>query len=185
VLCSRAVPVLVALPFGVSLGVGFAWAARRELRRVTSRETSRGLAVAALFAVCVFAPVGAYFLAFEPDWCLAYLLDTARSSAALVPALVLLEVVSVPLGFLLGGALLRRGDETNLLRLLGTGAVVTLASVMLGLRRFAVQGSYAQFHGDFGTQPLAGSSLGYAVLLLGFWLAAGFGFALWNLQRID
>ncbi|HYJ10431.1 MAG TPA: hypothetical protein VEX18_15510, partial [Polyangiaceae bacterium] len=73
----------------------------------------------------------------------------------------------------------------NLLRLLGTGAVVTLASVMLGLRRFAVQGSYAQFHGDFGTQPLAGSSLGYAVLLLGFWLAAGLGFALWNLHRLD
>src|SRR5262245_36900526 len=73
------VPVLVALPFGFSLGVGFAWAARRELRRVTSREASRGLAVAILFAVCVFAPVAAYFLAFEPDWCLAYLVDTGRA----------------------------------------------------------------------------------------------------------
>lgn len=178
-------PFLVALPFGFSLGIGFAWAARRELRRVTSREGSRGLAVAVLFAVCVFTPVAAYFLAFEPDWCLAYLIDTGRTSAALVPALLLVELVSVPLGFLLGSALLRRGDETNLLRLLGTGVVLTLGCVMLGLRRFAVQGSYAQFHGDFGTQPLAGSSLGYAVLLLGFWLAAGLGFALWNLQRLD
>ena len=51
--------------------------------------------------------------------------------------------------------------------------VLTLGAVMLGLRRFAVQGSYAQFHGDFGTQPLAGSSLGYAMLLLGFWLTCG------------
>jgi hypothetical protein len=178
-------PVLVALPFGLSLGVGFAWAARRELRRVVTREGSRGLGVAILFAICVFAPTGAYFLAFEPDWCLAYLVNTARASAALVPALLLLELCSVPLGFLVGNGLLRRGDETNLLRLLAAGVVVTVGAVMLGLRRFAVQGSYAQFHGDFGTQPLAGSSLGYAVLLLGFWLAAGLGFALWNLQRLD
>lgn len=178
-------PVLVALPFGLSLGVGFAWAARRELRRVASREGSRGLAVAVLFAVCVLSPISAYFLAFEPDWCLAYLVNTARASAALVPALLLLELVSVPVGFLLGNALLRRGDETNLLRLLASFVVITLGSVMLGLRRFAVQGSYAQFHGDFGTQPLAGSSLGYAILLLGFWLAVGLGFALWNLQRLD
>jgi len=63
--------------------------------------------------------------------------------------------------------------------------VITLGAVMLGLRRFAVQGSYAQFHGDFGTQPLAGSSLGYSVLLLGFWLAAGLVFALWNLTQLD
>jgi hypothetical protein len=179
------VPVLVALPFGLSLGVGFAWAARRELRRVATREGSRGLGVAVLFAICVFAPICAYFLAFEPDWCLAYLIDTARTSAALVPALLLLQVTTIPVGFLLGDALIRRGDETNLLRVLGAGAVVTLGGVMLGLRRFAVQGSYAQFHGDFGTQPLAGSSLGYAILLLGFWLAAGLVFALWNLQRLD
>src|SRR5262245_27082431 len=112
-------PVLVAVPFGLSLGVGFAWAARRELRRVAAREeASRGLAVTILFAVLVFAPVSAYFLAFEPDWCLAYLLDTAQASAALVPALLLLDLVSVPCGFLLGNALLRRGDETNLLRVL-------------------------------------------------------------------
>jgi hypothetical protein len=179
------VPVLVALPLGLSLGIGFAWAARRELRRAPAREGSRGFAVALLFAICVFSPTSAYFLAFEPDWCLAYLIDTARASAALVPGLLLLTVTSVPAGFLLGNALLRRSDEANLLRLLGAGAVVTLGAVMLGLRRFAVQGSYAQFHGDFGTQPLAGSSLGYAILLLGFWLAVGLGFALWNLSRLD
>jgi hypothetical protein len=65
------------------------------------------------------------------------------------------------------------------------GVVLTLGALMLGLRRFAVQGSYAQFHGDFGTQPLAGSSLGYAILLLGFWLTLGLGFAVWNLRRLD
>jgi hypothetical protein len=71
------------------------------------------------------------------------------------------------------------------LRLLAAGVVLTLGAGMLGLRRFAVQGSFAQFHGDFGTQPLAGSSLGYAVLLLGFWLTLGLGFAVWNLRRLD
>lgn len=178
-------PVPVALPFGLSLGVVFAWAARRELRRAATRESSRGLSVAILFAVCVFSPISAYFLAFEPDWCLAYLVDTAQASAALVPALLLLQLASVPLGFLLGNLFLRRGGESSLLRALAACVVLTLGSLMLGLRRFAVQGSYAQFHGDFGTQPLAGSSLGYAVLLLGFWLTVGLGFALWNLQRLD
>jgi len=180
-------PVLIALPFGLCLGVAFAWLSRRELRRVTSTEvSSRGLAIAALFALCVLAPVGAYFLAFEPDWCLAYLIDTSQASPALAPALLLLELASVPSGFLLGRRLLEHGgDEASLLRALSAGVVLTLGAVMLGLRRFAVQGSYAQFHGDFGTQPLAGSSLGYAVLLLGFWLAAGVGFAVWNLRRLD
>lgn len=179
-------PVLVALPLGLSLGVGFAWSARRELRRVTTRDTaSRGLGVAILFGLFVFTPVAAYFLAFEPDWCLAYLVDTTQASAALVPALLVLELISVPSGFLLGSRLLRRGDELNLLRVLGGGVVLTVGGAMLGLRRFAVQGSYVQFHGDFGTQPLAGSSLGYAILLLGFWLAVGLTFALWNLRRLD
>jgi hypothetical protein len=180
-------PVLVALPFGLCLGVAFAWLGRRELRRVTPGDPgSRGLAIATLFGLCVFAPVSAYFLAFEPDWSLAYLVDTAQASAALGPALLLLEVASVPGGFLLGQLLLTRGGEdATLVRLLSAGAVLTLGAVMLGLRRFAVQGSYAQFHGDFGTQPLAGSSLGYAILLLGFWLTCGLAFAVWNLRRLD
>jgi len=180
-------PVLIALPFGLCLGVTFAWLARRELRRVTTGEVgSRGLAIATLFGLFVFAPVSAYFLAFEPDWCLAYLVDTAQASSAWLPALLLLAVSSVPGGFLLGRLLLERAhDEASLLRAVSAGAVVTLGAIMLGLRRFAVQGTYAQFHGDFGTQPLAGSSLGYAVLLLGFWLTAGLGFAVWNLRRLD
>ena len=96
-------PALIALPFGVCLGLAFAWLARRELRRVTTGElTGRGLAIATLFGLLVFAPVSAYFLAFEPDWCLAYVIDTAQASAALTPALLLLEVASVPGGFLLG-----------------------------------------------------------------------------------
>jgi hypothetical protein len=178
-------PVLIALPFGICLGAAFAWLARRELRRVTPGP-SKGLAIAALFGLLVFAPVSAYFLAFEPDWSLAYLVDTAQASAALVPALLLLEVASVPGGFLLGRFLLEHGgEEVTLLRALSGGVVVTLGAVMLGLRRFAVQGSFAQYHGDFGTQPLAGSSLGYAILLLGFWLTAGLGFAVWNLRRLD
>jgi hypothetical protein len=180
-------PVLIAIPFGLCLGVAFAWLARRELRRVSAGELgSRGLLIASLFALFVLAPISAYFLAFEPDWCFAYLIDTSQASPALTPALLLIELGSVPGGFLLARALLDRGrDEQSLLRALLGGVVLTLAAIMLGLRRFAVQGSYAQFHGDFGTQPLAGSSLGYAVLLLGFWLAAGLGFAVWNLRRLD
>ncbi|RYZ02171.1 MAG: hypothetical protein EOO73_32635 [Myxococcales bacterium] len=177
-------PVLVALPLGLCLGVSFAWLSRRELRRVTSELGSRGLAIAALFGLFVLAPVSAYFLAFEPDWCLAYLLDTSQATPALAPALVVVALATVPSGFLFGRWLLER-DEATLLRALLALVVATLGAIMLGLRRFAVQGSYAQFHGDFGTQPLAGSSLGYAILVLGFWLTAGLVFAVWNLRRLD
>ncbi len=180
-------PVLLALPLGLTLGIGFAWLSRGELRRAATPDLAgTGLAIACLFGLLVFAPVSAYFLSFEPDWCLAYLVDTAQASAALTPALLLFVLASVPAGYLGGRMLLARsGDEAGLLRSLAAGVVVTLGALMLGLRRFAVQGSYAQFHGDFGTQPIAGSSLGYAVLLLGFWLTAGFGFAVWNLRRLD
>jgi hypothetical protein len=178
-------PVLVALPFGVCLGVTFAWLARRELRRVTTELGTRGLAIATLFGLLVLAPISAYFLAFEPDWCFAYLVDTSQATPALTPGLLLVALTTVPSGFLLGRLLLERGDEASLLRALLALVVVTVGAVMLGLRRFAVQGSYAQFHGDFGTQPLPGSSLGYAILLLGFWLTAGLVFAVWNLRRLD
>lgn len=180
-------PVLIALPLGLTLGIGFAWLARAELRRARARDLSgSGLAIACLFALFVFAPVSAYFLAFEPDWCLAYLLDTAQASAALAPTLLLFSLICVPGGYLLGRSLLERaGEEAGLVRSLAAGVILTVGALMLGLRRFAVQGSYAQFHGDFGTQPIAGSSLGYAVLLLGFWLTAGLGFAVWNLRRLD
>ncbi len=178
-------PVLVALPLGLTLGAAFAWASRGELRRAGAHEIPSGLGVAGLFGLLVFAPVCGYFLAFEPDWCLAYLVDTGQASAALVPALLMLEVASLPGGFLLASKAVRRADEGALLRLLGVGVALATAAVMLGLRRFSVQGSHAQFHGDFGTQPLAGSSLGYAILLLGFWLAAGLAFALWSLRRLD
>lgn len=178
-------PVLVALPLGLCLGVSFAWLSRRELRRVTNELGSRGLAIAALFGLFVLAPTSAYFLAFEPDWCLAYLVDTSQATPALTPGLLLVALATVPSGFLLGRLLLERGDEATLLRVMLGLVVATLGAVMLGLRRFAVQGSYAQFHGDFGTQPLAGSSLGYAILVLGFWLTAGLVFAVWNLRRLD
>ncbi|MDF3068358.1 MAG: hypothetical protein K0R38_3959 [Polyangiaceae bacterium] len=178
-------PVLVALPLGLCLGVSFAWLSRRELRRVTNELGSRGLAIAALFGLFVLAPISAYFLAFEPDWCLAYLVDTSQATPALTPGLLLVALATVPSGFLLGRLLLERGDEATLLRVMLGLVVATLGAVMLGLRRFAVQGSYAQFHGDFGTQPLAGSSLGYAILVLGFWLTAGLVFAVWNLRRLD
>jgi hypothetical protein len=180
------VPVLVALPLGLTLGAMLVWPLRTNLRRAASHDGfSHGLGVAALFSLFVFAPVGGYFMTFEPDWSLAYLLDTAQTSPALLPALLMLELVSVPAGFLLGATALRRGDESALLRCLLAGSLTAVGVLMLGARRFAVHGSYAQYHGDFGTQPLAGSALGYAVLLLGFWLAAGLIFALWNLRRLD
>ena len=119
--------------------------------------------------------------------------SSSRLESSLRPATICtVSPISLAFSFacstalLLGRFLLERGgEEVALLRALSGGVVVTLGAIMLGLRRFAVQGSFAQYHGDFGTQPLAGSSLGYAILLLGFWLTAGLAFAVWNLRRLD
>lgn len=176
----------MALPFGLGLGALFAWASRVSLQRASaSLVEAQGLTVSALFSVLVFVPVCGYFLAFEPDWCFAYLFDTQAASAALVPAVLILVLASVPAGFALAARVRRHDTASFALRLAAICLSLAAAVLLLGIRRFAMHASYAQFHGDFGVRALAGSSLGYAILLLGFWLTVGVAFTLWSLRRFD
>ena len=41
------------------------------------------------------------------------------------------------------------------------------------MHRLAVSGTYAQFHGEFGTEPIEASTLGKGVLLMGSLLTLG------------
>jgi hypothetical protein len=41
------------------------------------------------------------------------------------------------------------------------------------VHRLAVSGTYAQFHGQFGTEPIGASTLGKGVLLMGSLLTLG------------
>ena len=114
-------------------------------------------------------------MAFEADWSYAYFVDTGRIPSALQLALVLLDAASVPVGFVVAASYARSRKLVPILTLVrrpplilaaGTASVITSG-------RLGIQASYAQFHGDFGTRPVSGSSLGYALLWMDSLLVLG------------
>lgn len=179
-------PAPLAPIVGLVFGVIFAWSAREEISRAQGAPWVgfRTLALVALFSVLVFAPTCAYFLAFEPDWSYAYYVDTRRIPSALELALVLVDAASVPLGFLLGIAPVRSRRLLPVLRVILPATLIVLGCVFFGANRLKVQASYAQFHGDFGTRPIAGGSLGYALLWMDSILFFGLGFTMQKLRHV-
>lgn len=149
---------------GFALGAAFAWAARDDLAGAGSRLVSPSLAVVLLFALLVFLPACGYFLVFEPAWAYFYILEGARRFSALNLLTLMSAIASLPAGFLAASAPARAQRPLDVARLALIPAAVALVVVLSGLPRLAVRASYTQYHGDFGTEPLAGSSLGWAVL---------------------
>jgi hypothetical protein len=173
-------PAPTAPLIGFSLGVAFAWAASDELARsLGSGTTSRSLVVVTLFSLLCFAPVAAYFLAFAPDWSYAYFVDSQRLPSAIDLGLALLNAASVPAGFAVAARAASAKRIGGVVRIASTPAVLALAFLLLTLPRLSVQGTYAQFHGDFGTHSVAGGSLGYALL----WMATLLGVSIaWTVR---
>jgi hypothetical protein len=170
-------PAPVAPLVGFVLGVLFAWAASGGL----ARGSSRPLVIVAAFGLLVYAPIAAYFIAASPDWAWAYLLDARRLTSALGFAIVLLAAASVPMGLLAGSRPAAARRVHVLVRIAAVPTLLALAFLALAFRRLEVDGSYAQFHGDFGTRPVAGSSLGWALL----WMFAVLGIAVaWTLRSL-
>ncbi len=73
---------------------------------------------------------------------------------------------SVPAGFAWGAALVTRRHQATLGRHLTVGGVLTLGLCIALWDRIGTQATYAQFHGDFGRRPLAGTEFGYVILWL-------------------
>jgi hypothetical protein len=181
-----AVPAPTAPLIGFVLGVVFAWSAADELARAAgSGVTSRSMVVVTLFSLLVYSPISAYFLAFAPDWSYAYVVDPQRLPSAVDLGLVLLDVASVPAGFALAA---RRASQRRLgplVKLAAAPAIGALLLLVAGFQRLAVQGTYAQFHGDFGTRSVAGSPLGYSLLWMAVVLAGGVLWTARSLRRIS
>jgi hypothetical protein len=179
-------PAPLAPLIGFALGVGFAWWARDELARSQAGGGigTRSLVIVALFATIVFAPIAAYFLAFEADWSYAYFIDTRRIPSALQLLLVLLDAASVPVGFVVAAAYAKTRKLVPLLVLAGPPVVVSLVAVAAAAGRLGIQASYAQYHGDFGTRSVAGSSLGYALLWMDTLLVLGVVWTNRQVQRL-
>ena len=159
---------------GFAIGVALAWLARVEAaRRDDSGWVARAV-VAALYGALVFAPACAYFLIFAGDWSLAYFLDSRTIPSAIGLVLGLVDAASVPLGLLAARrALARRASRLPMV--LGIVPVALAVGLVLALfPRLRVEGTYHQIRSDFGTQPVAGGPLGYAILWMNAVLVGGF-----------
>jgi len=174
-------PVAVAPLLGIALGALFAWAGMDELSRVGGGVTSRSLVVAALFGSMVFAPACGYFEAFFPDWSYAYLIDGQRRPVALDLALLIVDGLSVPLGLMLFAASAAARRTASLARGVAIPAFAASLFLLAMLPRLRVFATYAEFHGDFGTEPLTGSPVGYALIWMASIVAAC---AAWTIRAL-
>ncbi len=175
-------PIVFAGLLGLLLGAALAWFAAPLLTRSEGPVVvSRTFEVVLAFAVFVWLPVVGYFVAFHSDWSYLYLVPHRQIPSAVDLVLVLLASGTVVLGFWAAVMPVRRRRFGPVLALIGTPAGLLVAGLPFTVRRLAVSGSYAQFHGDFGTEPIGSSLLGKGVLLMGIVLVAG---VVWTLRSL-
>jgi hypothetical protein len=177
-------PVVAAPLFGFALGIVFAWAGSEEIARVGGGVTSRSLVVTTLFGLLVFAPSCGYFTAFFPDWSYAYFLDSAKRPAALDLAVVVLVGLSPPLGLMVFSRAAAGRHTGMLARAAVVPSALGVLFVLAMLPRLRIFASYAEFHGDFGTEPLTGSPVGYALIWMTAVLAGATAWTIRVLKRL-
>jgi hypothetical protein len=177
--------MLAAPLLGFTLGVLFAWLARDDIARgAPAALAAPSLAIVALYAVLVFAPCCAYFLILEPDWASAYLFDAGRRARLVDAAGTLLALLSVPAGFLTAARATHSRRPALVLQLGATSALAAIALTLALFPRLSVRATYAQFHGDFGTEPVAGTPLGWALLWVALVLSAATAYVVHVLRRM-
>jgi hypothetical protein len=167
-------PIPFAPLVGLALGAALAWIAAPELARGDGPIiASRPFAIVAAFAGLVWLPVVAYFVAFHGDWSYLYVVAWRRVPSAVDLGLVLLAAVAVIGGFWGAVKPVRKRRFGPVAALVVAPGALAIAGLTIAARRLAVSGTYAQFHGDFGTEPIGASSLGKGVLLMGVVLSLG------------
>jgi hypothetical protein len=178
-------PIPLAPLVGLALGAALAWVAGPELARDDGPViASRPFAVVAAFALLVWLPAVGYFLACHADWSYLYVVPSRRVPAAVDMALALLAAGAVVAGFRLAAPAVRRRRPGPAVALVVVpGALAAVACVVAG-HRLAVSGTFAQFHGDFGTEPIVASTLGKGVLFMGAVVAVGVAWVVRALLRM-
>ena len=178
-------PIAFAPLVGLALGAALAWLAAPELMRLSGPIVAcRPFAVVTAFAGLVFLPVVGYFVAFHGDWSYLYLVAWQRVPSAVDLGLVLIAGATVVAGFWLAVAPVRTRRLGPVVALVVTPLTVALALVPVVARRLGVSGTYAQYHGEFGTQPIGASVLGKGVLLMTAVLALGLAWTVRALLRM-
>jgi hypothetical protein len=178
----------VPLPFapwiGLALGAAFAWVSAQELS-VTEGPivASRSFAIVAAFAALVWLPVLGYFVAFHGDWSYLYIVSWRRVPSAVDMGLVLVAGLAVVAGFAVSVEPIRKRRYGAVVALLVGPLALVVAGLTLSARRLAVSGTFAQYHGDFGTEPIGSSLLGKGVLFMGIVLAVAVAWTALSLAR--
>jgi hypothetical protein len=177
----------VPLPFapfiGLALGAAFAWLAAAELSRDEGPiSLSRPFAIVTAFAVFVWLPVVGYFITFHGDWSYLYVVPWRSVPSAIDLLLVLIASAAIVGSFWLAAEPLRKRHFAPALTLIAAPGVVTTLGVTVAAHRLAVSGTFAQFHGGFGTEPIGASTLGKGVLVMGAILAAGIAWTVTSLM---
>ena len=175
-------PLPLAIPVGLLLGMTLAWLARAELARSeVPLLLARPFLIALGLGAVVFAPVVGYFAAWHGDWAYLYLVRWSRVPSAVDLLLVVFAALQVPLGFAIAApwAIAKRGTRLLRVMAIATGLLVIACAVFA--RRLSVSASFAQYHGGFGGAPLGRSPLGRGILLS--WIAVALGYA-WSVHAL-
>ena len=175
-------PLPLAIPVGLLLGMTLAWLARAELARSeVPLLLARPFLIALGLGALVFAPVVGYFAAWHGDWAYLYLVSSSRVPSAVDLFLVLVAAIQVPLGFAIATpwAIAKRGARVFQVMAGVAGVVVIVCAV--AARRLSVSASYAQYHGGFGALALGRSPLGRGILLS--WIAVALAYA-WSVHAL-
>jgi len=168
------VPIPFAPLIGLAIGAALAWVAAPELVRDDGPVAfSRPFAVVVAFAVLLWSPVVGYFVGFHGDWSYLYLVPWQRVPSAIDLGLVFLSGAAVVGGFWLSVRPVRKRRHGPVVAMVVAPAALAVVGLTLAVHRLAVSGTYAQFHGDFGTEPIEASTLGKGVLLMGSVLTLG------------
>lgn len=179
-------PVLIAPWVGLLFGVLFAWMAREDLARSERGPlASPALVLALTFGFLVHGPVAAFFLAFAPDWSLAYLVDSQRVPVFADMTLVLLTTASPTIGYLLSINAASRREGPALLRWSVPLLVVVVAVTIVLSPRLGTEANYAQFRGSFGTRSVAGGGLGMSLLWMNTVLFCSAGWVAKSLRQLS
>ena len=167
-------PVAFSPLFGLALGAVLAWVAAPELERVDGPVVaSRAFAVVAAFAGLVWVPVTGYFVAFHGDWSYLYVVPWPRVPSAVDLGLVLAAGAAVVGGFWSVVGSVRKRRSGPVVAMVVVPAAVAVAGLTAAAHRLGVSGTYAQYHGDFGTEPIGSSVLGKGIVLMGVLVAVG------------
>jgi hypothetical protein len=179
------VPIVLAPLAGFLLGVAFAWMARVELGRVDAPiVATRPFNVVVGFTALVYAPLVGYFVAFHGDWTYGYAIPWRTVPSAVDLALVMFAGSSVLFGMAAAAHAARARRLSAVAWLVAVPAVAFAGALAWGATRLSVSATYAQYKGGFGVQPIASSTLGRSILLMGFVLLLGLAWTVRALHQV-